>query len=123
MPTLITCLSTGKGTWTEVSRLLQMQKWNKVFIVSNSFGQENFQAPGAEFVLVDAMKNTTSQLVSAIKKQLKDKISDFEVAVNISSGSGKEHIAIIEAVLELGLNFRLVTVENNNFVSLGLEKN
>ena len=56
-----------------------------------------------------------------IKKQLKDKIADFEIALNFSSGTGKEHMAILEAVLQLGLNFRLITVNRNNVEVLGLK--
>jgi len=37
------------------------------------------------------------------------------------SGSGNEHMALLEAVLELGLNFRLVMLNNNGQLeTLGL---
>ena len=61
-------------------------------------------------------------LVHELKQLLKDKISDFEVAVNFVSGSGKEHMALLETVLEMGLNFRLVTVNNNHLQILGMER-
>ena len=55
------------------------------------------------------------------KKQLKDKIADFEIALNLASGSGKEHMAVLEAVLQMGLNFRLVAVNKNTVEVLGLK--
>lgn len=123
MPTLIACLSTGKGTWAEVTKIAQSQEWNKVFLITNQFGKENY-APGknTELVLVDSFPDTPTTIITdQIKKQLKDKISDFEVALNLASGSGKEHMAVLEAVLQLGLNFRLVAVNRNNVEVLGLK--
>ena len=115
MPTLIACLSTGKGTWAEVSKLIQSQSWTKVFLITNQFGQENFtnKPENAELVLIDTFAPVSS-MVEKITAQLKDKVSDFEVALNLASGSGKEHMALIESVLEMGLNFRVVTLNNFN---------
>jgi len=123
MPTLIACLSTGKGTWAEVSKIAQSQEWNKVFLITNQFGKENY-TPGKnmELILVDSFPDTPTTIITEqIKKQLKDKISDFEVALNLASGSGKEHMALLEAVMQMGLNFRLVTVNRNNVDVLGLK--
>ncbi len=123
MPTLIACLSTGKGTWAEVSKIAQSQEWNKVFLITNQFGKDNY-APGKnmELVLVDSFPDTPTTIITdQIKKQLKDKITDFEVALNLASGSGKEHMAVLEAVLQMGLNFRLIAVNRNNVEVLGLK--
>ena len=123
MPTLLACLSTGKGTWSEVSRLIQAQPWPNIFFIPNQFGKENFTGkPENVQLLVLNLDMDCSSLTQEIKKQLKDKISDFEVALNLTSGSGKEHMALLEAVLEMGLNFRLVTVINNQFEVLGMKR-
>jgi len=122
MPTLIACLSTGKGTWLEVSKVLKSQEWTKVFLITNQFGKENFNLPSdkIELVVIDPFKET-DDLVEDIKKGLKDKFNDFEVALNLVSGSGKEHTALLEAVLELGCNFRLVTLKKEQYHILGLK--
>ncbi|MEK6939093.1 MAG: hypothetical protein AABX31_00040 [Nanoarchaeota archaeon] len=123
MPTLIACLSTGKGTWAEVTKIAQSQEWNKVFLITNQFGKENY-TPGknTELVLIDSFLDTPTTIITdQIKKQLKDKIADFEVALNLTSGSGKEHMAVLETVLQMGLNFRLITVNKNNVEVLGLK--
>lgn len=119
MPTLIACLSTGKGTWTEVTKVIQSQAWTNIFLITTSFGQENFTTRPANttLVLIDTFLDA-SQIKEQIKKELTNKISDFEVALNLASGSGKEHMAILEAVMELGLNFRLVTLTNNNQIDI-----
>ena len=123
MPTLIACLSSGKGTWTEVITIMQSQAWNKIFLITNKFGQENFTSKqlNTELIVVDTFAEPIA-LVQQIKQQLKGKISDFEIALNIVSGSGKEHMAVLEAVLELGLNFRLISLNNNQVEVLGLRR-
>jgi hypothetical protein len=125
MPTLIACLSTGKGTWAEVNRLIQIGSWNKVFLITNAFGAENFRnkPENTELVVVDADNKSVVELVDDIKKALGGKISDFEVALNLVSGSGKEHMAVLEAILELGLSFRMVTVNSRGEMEvLGLRR-
>ncbi|MBI1968572.1 hypothetical protein HYS49_01545 [Candidatus Woesearchaeota archaeon] len=123
MPTFIACLSTGKGTWSEVSQLLKAQPWSKVFLITNEFGKQNFTARQEHVeLLVVNPEQEIPLLVHELKQLLKDKISDFEVAVNFVSGSGKEHMAVLEAVLEMGWNFRLVTVKTNQMQILGMER-
>ena len=123
MPTLLACLSTGKGTWSEVNRVMQAQPWNKVFLIANQFGMANYQpnSQHVQMIPIDTFLETPA-LVEEIKKQLQGKISDFEVGLNLASGSGKEHMALLEAVMQLGLNFRLVTEQNGQVEVLGLKR-
>ncbi|MFH0701705.1 MAG: hypothetical protein V2A62_04675 [Candidatus Woesearchaeota archaeon] len=125
MPTLIALLSTGKGTWMEVNRLIQIQNWDKVFLITNKFGEENFKnrSESVRLVVVDADNSDVISLTEQIKKQLDGQISDFEIALNLASGYGKEHMAVLEAVLELGLNFRIVTVNQSGYLEvLGIRR-
>jgi len=122
MPTLLACLSSGKGTWVEVVKIINSQDWDKVFLITNKFGEENFKPTGnTELILVDPFQNAVT-LSEQIKKQLQNKITDFEIALNLISGSGNEHMALLEAVLELGLNFRLVTMNNNQLEIMSMKK-
>jgi len=59
------------------------------------------------------MKKTISELSSNIQEQLKGKLNDLEVAVNIVAGSGKEHTALMSAILKLGFGIRLVALTPN----------
>ena len=110
MPTLIACLSTGKGTWGHVSRLIKENQWNKVILITNEFGKENFtKSDNTELILIDAEKGI-EELSKELKEKLKDKIKESEVALNIISGSGKEHSALLSALLKLGIGIRLVAL-------------
>ncbi len=113
MTTLIACLSTGKGTWGHVSHLLdgmQGEKWSKVILITNEYGKENFKAPeGVELIEIHELSGL-EQLRDEMKEKLKDKISLEEVAINLVSGSGREHMALISALIQLGAGFRFVAV-------------
>jgi len=85
MPTLIACLSTGKGTWTEVIRIINSQPWEKIFLLTNEFGKDNFKADdNTELVVIDPFQET-SILAENIRKQLNGRITNFEIALNLSS--------------------------------------
>ena len=110
MTKLIACLSTGKGTWTEVIKLIDSEPCEKVFLLTNDFGKEKFTHEKAELIVV---KGNVNEMRDQIHASLKNKLSFEEVAVNLISGTGTEHMAIISAVLKLGVGMRIVTTEEN----------
>ena len=110
MTDLIACLSSGEKSWAHVARLIKEEEWKNIFIVTNEFGKQNFKADKEiEFIVVD-FNEPVFQLIEKIKSSLKGKITDFEVALNIVSGTGKEHMAILSAILKLGVGIRLMAV-------------
>ena len=107
MTSLIACVSTGKGTWAHVAQLIRQEKWDKIYLVTEEFGMK-FTAPAnAEFIIIKNSKSV-QDISNDIQNQLKGKITDLEVAVNIISGEGKEHTALISALIKLGLGIRFV---------------
>ncbi len=110
MTELVACLSTGKGTWGHVNRLIKENEWEQIFLITNEFGKENFtiEKP-TEIIVVDSNKGI-KELRDDIEEKLKGKIKGLEVAVNIISGSGKEHTAMIGALLRLGVGIRPVAL-------------
>ena len=108
MTELIALLSTGKGTWSNVSKIIQDGGFSRVFIITNDFGSQNFtKRDNMEIIVVNfdkPLKELSIDMVSA----LKDKVSGIETGINFISGAGKEHMALLAAVMKLGLNFRLI---------------
>ena len=82
---------------------------DKIILVSNEFGKENYKPEKAvEYVIVDQMSGI-KDIRDRIYNELKEKINDLgDVALNIVSGEGKEHMAMIAALLKLGFGIRLV---------------
>ncbi len=110
MTELVAILSTGKGTWGHVNRLVMDGSWEQVFFICNEFAKQNYNnEKNAVMIQVDSRKSLP-ELVEDIKSELKDKIKGTEVAVNLISGEGKEHMALISALLKLGLAIRFVAL-------------
>ena len=113
MADLIACLSTGKGTWAHLARLIEEQEWDNIFLITNEFGKENFKPKKqVEFILINSNR-FLPYLIEDIKAQLKEKVNPTDVAVNLISGSGKEHMAVLSALLKLGVGIRLVALTTN----------
>ena len=109
MTDLIACLSTGKGTWEHVARVIQSEAWGSVFIITDEFFADKIDKKDKELIIIDRNK-TISEMAEEIKKCLQGKVKDLEVAVNFVSGEGREHMALISALLQLGLGIRLVVL-------------
>ena len=103
---LIVALSTGKGTWGQVSKLIADMEWTKIILNTNNFGKENYTCTKpAEMIVLDDHA-PLEDMRDALIKELKTKVEGSEVAVNFISGSGKEHMALMGALLKSGLSFR-----------------
>lgn len=113
MAELIACLSTGKGTWGHVNRLIQDGEWEKVILITNDYGKENFSKDDKTELIAVNMNQGIIELREEILKNLKDKIKGSEVAVNFISGTGKEHLALVSALLRLGVGIRLIALTKN----------
>ncbi len=74
-----------------VSRLIQDHEWEKIFLITNEFGKENFNnQKNAEFILTNSTQ-PIKDLATEIQNSLKDKL-EGDVALNLISGTGKEHM-------------------------------
>ena len=118
MTDLVACLSSGEKSQAHVARLINDADWRNVFLITNDFGKQNFRANRTvEFIVVDFQKPVFS-LIEDIQKGLKGRITDLEVALNLVSGTGKEHMAILSALLRLGIGIRLVAVTKEGIKEL-----
>ncbi len=118
MPELIACLSTGKGTWGHVSRLLADSNWSKAILITNDYGKENFTANSKTELLAVNMSQGLRELRDEIHSKLRERIKDTEVAVNLVSGTGKEHMALLSALLMLGVGIRLIAVTKDGIETI-----
>ena len=109
---LVALLSTGKGSWGQVSGLMKYGEWDKVILLGNDFAKKFTSDKEFEFISVDLNKRI-KDLRDEFSKKLKGKINGTEVALSIASGEGKEHMALISALLNLpvGIRFAVLTKE------------
>jgi ERCC4-related helicase len=114
---LIALLSTGKGTWAQVAGLLNQGEWDNVIIFGNDFAKQFTSSKKFEFIEVDLNKKL-KDLKDEFSQKLKGKIQGTEVALSIASGDGKEHMALISALLSVpaGVRFTALTKEGIVFL-------
>jgi hypothetical protein len=115
---LVALLSTGKGTWGQVAGLIKQGEWEKVIVLGTSFAKE-FQIPGEQFDFIefDSEKSLTA-LKNDFHKKLSGKFNNLEVAVSIASGNGKEHMALLSALLSIPVGARFTALTKEGVVML-----
>ena len=119
MTSLIACLSSGKGTWAQLLEVIRGAEWDKVFLVTNDFGKEKFREIDVELICLD-LNNSPDILSDQIIASLHGKHLGAEVAINLTSGTGNEHMALLSAILKLGLGIRFVYSKNGKVEELKL---
>ena len=103
---LVAFLGNDKESWGQVSALINRGTWDKVLIVKSK-DSEDFPLE-ATTIKIDT-KQTISELKEDIISKLKEKLSsELEVALSIAAGNGKEHMALISALLTIPVGIRLV---------------
>lgn len=119
MATLITLLSYGKGTWAKVYKICNNFEWNKIIIIGDSFSKDKFHLNKEyTFLNVDFRKNSRDIRDELIEK-LKEQKQLLEIALNISSGSGDAHMAVISSLINLGVAIKFVDLdENENIIEI-----
>ncbi|TAL58089.1 MAG: hypothetical protein EPN86_00805 [Nanoarchaeota archaeon] len=109
MTSLVVCLGAGKGTLTYVRKLIDIEPWDKIFVVTDESGLSFSASKKIDFIVVKE-DQFLWEIVEAIIKQIDNKVRDADVALNFVSGSGKIHMAVVAALLKLGLGIRLVVL-------------
>jgi hypothetical protein len=116
-------ISLGKDNVDTVHKIIA--GFDNVYLISDAV--EEFTARDARANQKVAMmlmpdvpaKDLVEALYQELKIQLsKDKIVDLDIAVNISSGTGRIHSAMIAAIMRLGYGIRLVDMQAGKLVEL-----
>lgn len=113
---LIALLSLGKGTWGQVSGLVKQGEWDNIILLGNDFARKFTLEEKHEFI--EIKEAGISQMKQEILDKLKNKIKGTEVALSIASGTGKEHMALISALLSIpvGIRFTVLTTDGVIFM-------
>jgi hypothetical protein len=114
---LIALLSTGKGTWGQVAGLINRGEWDNIILIGSEFAEKFTSEKKHEFLRVNTNQGIV-ELKKEIMEKLQGKIQGTEVALSIASGEGKEHMALISAILSLPAGVRLVALTQEGIVYL-----
>ncbi len=116
---LIALLSSGKGTWGQVAGLVNRGAWDSITLICDNFfkasvGKFDFSKK-AEVISVSFDKSI-KEAIEEIKQKLNGKFKGTEVALSIASGEGKEHMALISALLQLPVGIKFVALTRDGIV-------
>ncbi len=114
---LLALLSSGKGTWAQVSGLMKHGEWDKIILIGSDFARQFQSEKKFEFIQVDLEKKL-KDLRDDFQQKLKGKIDGTEVALSIASGDGKEHMALISALINLPVGIRFAALTKEGIVDL-----
>ena len=106
---LVALLSSGKGTWGQVAGLVNRGEWDNIILLGSEFAEKFSLDKKHDFIRVDTNQGIV-ELKQEIIDKLKGKIQGTEVALSIASGEGREHMALIAALLQLGIGIRLMAL-------------
>ena len=113
---LVVLLSTGKGTWAQVAGLIKHGEWENIIILGDEFAKKFTSEKKFEFVKIGLDKKI-KDLKEEFLEKLKGKIRSTEVALSIASGDGKEHMALISALINLPVGIRLVALTKEGVIT------
>ena len=114
---LIALLSSGKGSWAQVSGLMKYGNWEKIILLGSDFAKSFTHEKPFEFIQVDLGKRI-KELQQEFKEKLKGKIDGMEVALSIASGDGKEHMALVSALINLPVGVRFAALTKEGVIDL-----
>jgi len=103
---LVAFLGQDKETWGQVTGLINKGDWEKIILVKSK-DSETFPVPeNGKEIMIDSSKPLLD-IKSDLLKKLKPHLSGLECSLSIASGNGKEHMALISALLSLPVGIRL----------------
>lgn len=113
MAQLVALLSMGKGSWAHVAKL--SSQFEETILITNQFGKEKYTPTSTTHIIVCDLQAPLHVLQDTFLKELRPIVKGTEVALNMVSGSGNEHMALLSALLKLGVGIRLVVPGENTF--------
>lgn len=110
---LVAFVGEDKESWGQITALINRGEWSKVILVQNKSVVGFPLSSIVESVIVDS-----NMPLIELKNDLKNKVGkaigrDFEVALSLASGNGKEHMALVSALLNVPVGIRLVVFTKN----------
>jgi hypothetical protein len=111
---LVALISSGKGTWGQVAGVINRGDWDNILLIGNDFAKRFTVEKDFEFVETTA--SGIVDLKEEILEKLRGKIKGTEVALTIASGDGKEHMALISALLNLPVGIRFTALTKDGII-------
>lgn len=111
---LVAWIGKGQNSWGQVAGVINKGEWDSIVLIGDSFGRKfNTQK---DFEFIEAGSSGLVELKEEILKKLRGKFKGTEVALSIASGEGKEHMALISALLNIPVGIRFTALTKDGIV-------
>jgi hypothetical protein len=105
---LVAYVGTDKENWGQITALINRFECEKVILVASKEADDFPINDKCEVIKIDSSKQLFAMKDELLEKLRKRISGDFEVAVSLASGNGKEHMALISALLSVPVGIKLV---------------
>jgi len=109
---LVALLGKDRESWGQVTGLMNNGEWEKIILVKTKEAEDFPTYKNAEIITIDSSK-PLKEIKEDLMKKLRGKFSGLDVSLSIASGDGKEHMALIAALLSLPMGIRLAVFTKN----------
>ncbi len=105
---LVACVGADRENWGQITALMNRMECERIILIA---GKDVNDFPTNEKCVVLEVESAAPLL--EMKRSLVDRlrpllIKEFEVALSLASGTGKEHMALVSALLSIPVGIRLV---------------
>ena len=105
---LVAFVGSDTENWGQVTALMKRMSDAHTYLIKNKHAPAFPSSQNSTLIEVDSSL-PLREFKDSLQEKLKSKLSgDFEVALSLASGTGKEHMALIAALLNLPVGIRLV---------------
>jgi len=105
---LVAFVGKEKENWGQITALINHSEAEKIILIQDKTADPFPSNHKCKTFHIDSTKPLT-QLTLELKEKLKTELSsDFEVALSIASGTGKDHMALVSALLSVPVGIKLV---------------
>jgi len=113
---LVILLSEKEENLPQLNGLVQSGEWDKIIILSSN--NKTIPTSKSNETIQINTNQPLLQLREEITSKLKGKIKGLEVSISIASGTGKEHMALISALMNLPVGVKFVVYTSKGVVEL-----
>ena len=92
-------------------------EWENIIILGDDFAKQFASEKKFEFIRIDLTKKL-KELKEEFMQKLQGKINGTEVALSIASGDGKEHMALMSALINLPVGIRFAALTKEGVIDL-----
>ena len=111
---LIALLGSGKGTWGQVAGVINHGDWENIILIGDDFAKQFTIKKDFEFISIKG--KSILDLKEEILGKLKGKVKGIEVALSIASGDGKQHMALMSALISLPVGIKFTALTKDGLV-------